>query len=270
LTLFVIAPLNSYATAARHKLTVEQALTTITAGFNLGGIAGPLIGGFLANRYGLRSIYFFAFFIFILSALVILQISPQPREETQDHPIRDLLRNQAYLRYLPFVFVICLALFLPQPLAPNYLQNQLGVSVQTIGVLGAMTNLGNVLISLFFGQLPPQIGLILGQLFVGTFVILVWKFSRLPILITGYFFLGGFRATRSLLSAQIERMVNSSNMGMAYGILETVAGLSMIAAPPLAGVLYSAKPESIFFASILLIIPVLLFTLLRRKMPWNS
>jgi predicted MFS family arabinose efflux permease len=269
LTLFVVAPLNSYATAARHNLTVEQALTTTTAGFNLGGIAGPLIGGTLANRFGLRSIYFFAFFVFILSALVIFQISPQPREETQDHPIRDLIKNQAYLRYLPIVFVICLALFLPQPLAPNYLQNQLGISVQTIGILGAVTNLGNVLISLLFGQLPPQTGLILGQISVGAFAFLLWKFSRLPILITGYFFLGGFRATRSLLSAQVDKMVSSSNMGMAYGILETVTGLAMVAAPPLAGVLYAAKPESIFSVSIMMIIPVLLFTLLRRKMPWK-
>jgi MFS family permease len=269
-TVFVIAPLNSYATAARHNLTVEQALTTTTAGFYLGGIAGPLIGGLLANRFGLRTIYFFAFIIFILSFLIIIWIKPQPKEEDPTSTAGDILKNAAYRRFLPFVFIVFLALFLPQPLAPNYLQNQLGISLGRIGFLGAITNFGNVLISLAFGQLPARIGLILGQVFVGTFSVLVWKFSNLPILITGYFLLGGFRATRSLLIAQAEKMVVPSNLGLAYGILETVSGLAMAAAPPLAGALYAAQPESIFSTSIILIIPILLFTFIRRKIPWNS
>jgi DHA1 family multidrug resistance protein-like MFS transporter len=270
LTLFVIAPLNSYVSTAKHNLTMEQALTTTTAGFALGGIVGPLIGGLLADRFGLRSIYFFAFFVFIVSTLIILFISSQPKEEDQSNLAGNLLKNRAYIRYIPYVFLIYLALYLPQPLAPNYLQNQLGISLQTIGVLGAVTNLGNVLISLTFGQLPVKTGLILGQIFVGTFAALVWKFSRLPILFIGYFLLGGFRATRSLLVAQVEKLVQPANLGLAYGILETVSGFAMVAAPLLAGLLYSARPESIFSVSILLILPILSFTLVRRKMPWNS
>lgn len=268
-TVFVIAPLNSYATAARHKLTVEQALSITTAGFYLGGIAGPLIGGLLADHFGLRSIYFFAFFVFILSTLIIIFISPQPKEEKRSNPAGELLKNRIYTRYLPYVFVVYLVLFLPQPLAPNYLQNQLDIPLSTIGILGAVTNFGNVLISLTFGQLPAQAGVILGQVFVGTFAALVWKSSQLPILVVGYFLLGGFRATRSLLIAQVEKMVCPANLGLAYGILETVSGLAMAVAPPLAGALYAAKPESIFSISIMLITPVLLFTLLRRKTLWT-
>lgn len=268
-TVFVIAPLNSYTTAARHNLTVEQALSATTAGFYLGGIAGPLIGGYLADRFGLRSIYFFAFFVFILSTLIVLFISSQARERDQRNPPRDLLKNQPYLRYLPYVFLVYLALFLPQPLAPNYLQNQLGISLQTIGLLGAVTNLGNVLISLGFGQLPAQTGLVLGQVFVGAFALLLWKSSRLPALFAGYFLLGGFRATRSLLIAQVEKIVRPANLGLAYGILETVSGSAMVAGPPLAGVLYSVRPESIFSVTIVLIIPILFFTVMRRKVTWS-
>ena len=269
LTIFVASPLNSYATAARGDLTVEQALTTLTAGFFLGGIVGPLIGGLLAEQFGLRSIYYFAFFIFILSALIILNINPQPREEHLSNPAGEIFKNQIYIRYLPFVFLVVLALYLPQPLAPNFLQNQLGITLQTIGILGAVTNFGNALINLLFGQLPIKIGLVLGQIFVGTFAALVWKFSQLPILYIGYFLLGGFRATRSLLTAQVEKMVRPANLGLAYGILETVTGLALMVAPLLAGILYESNPSSPFSAAIILIIPVLLFTLFRRKMPWK-
>lgn len=267
-TMFVSAPLNSYTTAARHTLSVEQALTTTTAGFFLGGIVGPLIGGLLADRFGLRSIYFFAFFVFILSTLIILFIKPQPKEEDHGNSAGELLKNQAFTRYLPFVFLVYAALFLPQPLAPNYLKNQLGISLQTIGFLGAVTNLGNVLISLGFGQLPAKVGLILGELFVGTFSVILWKSTQLPILYIGYFLLGGFRATRSLLIARVEKLVRPANLGLAFGILETVTGLATVAAPPLAGFLYTTRPDSVFTASIIIIIPVLLLTLMRRKRSW--
>jgi MFS family permease len=270
LTLFVSAPLNSYAIAARKKLTVEQAMTTTTAGFYLGGIVGPLIGGFLADRFGLRSIYFFSLFTFFFSALVIAFIKPQPRNQDSAHQAKSFLKNRSFFRYLPYAFLVYLVFFLPQPLAPNYLKNQLSISLKTIGGLGALTNLGNVIISLVLGQLPFKIGLILGQLFVMGFVILVWKFSQLPGLITGYFLLGGFRATRSLLLAQVEKLVHPASLGLAYGVLETTSGLAMVAAPPLAGALYSINPESIFSTSIILMIPVLIFTLIMRKMPWTS
>jgi MFS family permease len=64
-------------------------------------------------------------------------------------------------------------------------------------------------------------------------------------------------------------LVSPANLGLAYGITETVSGLAMAAAPPLAGYLYSRRPEDVFIASLLLILPVLTLTILRRKMLWK-
>ena len=270
LTVFVIAPLNSYLTAARNKLTVEQAMTTSSAGFYLGGILGPLMGGLLADKFGLRTIYFVSFGIFIISGLIILFIKPQPVEKIMGNPARELLRNRKFMFFLPLIFLISFALFFPQPLAPNFLRNQREISLQTIGILGSVTNLGNVVMNIFFGNLPSRFGLILGQLFVGLFSLLVWQTTGMPLLVAGYFLLGGYRATRSLLVAQVEKLVDSANLGLAYGVSETVAGLSLMAAPLLAGVLYSTDPSLIFSTSLVLIVPILLFTILRRKLPWNT
>lgn len=269
-TVFVIAPLNSYAAAARGKLTIEQAMTSTSAGFFLGGIAGPLIGGVIAGQYGLSAIYTFSFFVFIFSTLIILFISSQPTEEPAVNPARNLLRNRRFLAFLPYLFMLYLALYLPQPLAPNYLQNQRGISLSTIGFLGSVTNIGNVLLNLAFGQLPSRIGLVLGQLLVGGFALLVWKTSQLPSLVVAYFMLGGFRATRSLLVAQIQKQVIPANLGLAYGISETVGGLALVAAPPLAGALYQSNPESVFSTTLVVILPVILFTLLRRISIWKD
>ncbi|MCJ7717615.1 MAG: MFS transporter [Anaerolineales bacterium] len=269
-TVFVISPLNSYVTSARHTLSVEQAMTITSAAFYLGGIVGPVTGGYLADHLGIRSIYFFAFGTFVISALIILFIKPQPTEKHLLNPAGDLLKNKKFLLYLLVIFLVYFALFVPQPLAPNFLKNQRGISLQTIGILGSITNLGNVLLNLVFGMMPARIGLILGQIFVFLFAALIWKFTQMPILVVAYFLLGGFRATRSLLVAQVEKLVQPANLGLAFGITEAVTGFSLVAAPPLVGLLYARDPGSVFSTSLLLIIPAILITYLWRKMSWKS
>ncbi len=269
-TLFVVAPINSYLTAARNKLSVEKAITTSSAGFFLGGILGPIIGGFLAENFGMRSIYFFSVGVFIISGIIILFVNPQIVEKKVENPGRALLGNRKFMSFLPLVFLVVMALFFAQPLAPNFLRNQRSISLQYIGILGAVTNFGNAILNILFGILPTRIGLMLGQVFVGLFALLVWQTTGMPLLVTAYFLLGGYRATRSLLTAQTEKLVQPANLGLAYGITEMVGGLSMMAAPLLAGALYTRNPNLIFSTTLVLIIPILLFTLLRRKLPWNT
>jgi len=269
-TIFVVAPINSYLTAARNKLSVERAMTTSSAGLFLGGILGPLIGGFLAENIGLRSIYFFSVGVFIISGIIILFIKPQPVEKKVENPGRMLLGNRKFMSFLPLVFLVVLALFFAQPLAPNFLKNQRNISLQYIGILGSVTSLGITILNILFGVLPTRMGFILGQIFVGFFALLVWQTTGMPLLVTAYFLLGGYRATRSLLTAQAEKLVDPANLGLAYGITEMVGGLSMMVAPPLAGALYARNPDFIFSTALVLIIPILLFFIFRRKMPWNT
>jgi len=269
-TLFILAPLNSYVTSARGNLSVERAMTTTAAAFSFGAVMGPLVGGWIADNLGLRFIYFFAFGIFIFSSIFILQIKYQPPEKHIGNPSGELLKNRKFLVLLPFIFMIFFAMFFPQPLAPNFLKNQRAISLQNIGILGSITSLGNVLLNLVFGFLPMRLGLVLGQLFVGIYAALIWQTTQMPLLAAAYFLYGGYRSTRSLLIAQVEKVVNKAQLGLAYGITETVGGLALIAAPPLAGVLYSKNPNLIFSTTLLLLIPSLLITIFRRKMPWNT
>ncbi len=269
-TLFVVAPMNSYLTAARNKLSVEKAITTSSAGFSLGGILGPIIGGFLAENFGMRSIYFFSVGVFIISGIIILFVNPQIVEKKVVNPGRALLSNRKFMSFLPLVFLVVMALFFAQPLAPNFLKNQRRISLQYIGILGSVTNLGNAILNILFGILPTRMSFILGQVSVGLFALLVWQTTGMPLLVTAYFLLGGYRATRSLLTAQAEKLVDPANLGLAYGITEMVGGLSMMAAPPLAGALYTRNPDFIFSTTLVLIIPILLFFVFRRKMPWNT
>jgi len=91
----------------------------------------------------------------------------------------------------------------------------------------------------------------------------------MPVLVLAYFLLGGYKAIRSLLIAQVEKLVQPANLGLAYGVIETVTGLTLMIAPPIAGALYTNNPDSVFTFTLILLIPSIIFTLLWRKLSWK-
>jgi len=253
-TAFVMSPMHSYVTAARGKLSVGRALTLISVFYNTGAIAGPLIGGQIGERLGLQQVYRVSAGIFILSALTILLIRPQPPEHHA--AVKTSLRlkfDRRYLIYLVLIFIATLTSYLPQPLSSNYLQNEHGLSVENIGQLGMVASIGIVLLNLVLGGLKARHGFLLGQAAVGLFAILIWQGQGLAWYASAYFLLGGYRVIRSLAAAQTRHLVEQSQMGLAYGVTETVSGLAMMLAPMLAGLLYEKNPETIYIWGAILI-----------------
>jgi MFS family permease len=97
---------------------------------------------------------------------------------------------------------------------------------------------------------------------VGLFSLLIWRENGYGWFAAAYFLLGGFRAARSLFMAQIRPLVHESQMGLAYGLAETILGLTGILAPIVAGFLYQRNTGSIYplaFASILAVVMLSLF-----------
>ena len=66
------------------------------------------------------------------------------------------------------------------------------------------------------------------------------------LLALGYFLLGGFRAGRPMLMAQARELVHDSQMGITYGIMETISAVIFILTPPLAGFLYERDPMILY------------------------
>lgn len=247
ITLFVLAPMNSYITVARGKWSVGRAITLISATYNLGGIIGPLLGGALGERAGFRSIFLASAIIFVISTIFILFIRPQPVDRpASTEKGTNLLANTRYISFLFIFFLAAFAMYLPQPLAPNFLQNQRGLSLIQIGQLYSIGGIGIVVLNLILGQLEARLGFLIGQLAVGLYAVLLWKGTSLPWFAGAYFLLGGFRTARSLATAQIRSLVHQINMGLAYGLAETSSAFATILAPLLAGYLYERNPVWIF------------------------
>jgi predicted MFS family arabinose efflux permease len=250
-TAFVSSPLNSYVTAARGKLSPVRAMTLISATFNLGAVIGPITGGWIGAHYGLRSVYLVSACIFILSTFLLVFLRPQPRElHDPAAPPEKLLKNTRFVGFLGIIFLSMFVMYLPQPLAPNFLQNERGLSLQSIGLLGSVGGLGNTALALLLGQFAARTGFLLAQVSVAAFSLLLWKGSGLGWYALGFFLLGGYRSVRSLIYAQVRPLIHPAQMGLAYGVAETSSALAVMLAPLLAGVLYTHQPALVYPVSL--------------------
>ena len=263
MTTFVSAPLNSYITAARGKWSVGRTITLMTAIFSIGAFIGPLLGGWIGRTAGLRTNFLAAAVVFMFSSAVIIFIQPQPVERHSPETFQGKpasLLNGRYLRYLFLTFIAIFSMQLAQPLSQNFLQNQRGMDLMQIGQLLAARSAGIVVLNLALGQLNARSGFLLSQTSMALFTLMLWRGQGFPIFMIGYFLMGSFQTARGLANAQGRSLVQSSNMGLAYGMIEMTMALANILAPPLAGWLYSNNPHSIYTFSLALICAALLIT----------
>ena len=268
-TAYVSAPLNSYVSSARGRWSVGRALTTVAALYSLGAVSGPLLGGAIAEGIGLRRVYLVSAFIFMASTAMILFIRPQPVQARQATAEKvNLLQNARFTGLLGLALLVMFAAYLPQPLASLFLQNQRHLSLEAIGQLGSLGSLGNAVLLLGLGRLNSTLGFLLGQLALGLFALLLWRGSGMAWFGLGYFFIGGYRLCRQMVLALARPLVHSAEVGLAYGLLETINGAAVIVAPLAAGFLYERNPTWPFAASLgllgLTLLASLLFLSFRR------
>lgn len=255
LTAFVAAPMNTYITTMRGKYSVGRAISFGSAVYAVGAIVGPFAAGLISQKFGLRSIYWVATVIFTISTFLIFFIEPDHHAARHEPAIHDqpLNRNVRFLSYLGLLAFSTFAIYLAQPLTSNFLQNERMLSRIQIGTLGAISGLGNTLITFALGNLRPGIGLVIGQSLVAIFSLAIWRGNGMFWYGIGYLGVGGYRLYRAMTLAYTRSLVNRSELGLAYGLNESINSLGTVAAPILAGYLYSRSPSLIYMAALLLI-----------------
>jgi MFS family permease len=263
LTAFVSSPLNSYVTAARGKLTPARAMTIMSASFNFGAVLGSLAGGWLGESISMRTGYFIAGGLFILSTGVLCFLKSQSRDHHDpDTPRANLLSNLRFVGFLGIIFIVMFSSYLPWPLTANFLNEERNLGLVQMGVLGSVNYLGNALFNLLLGQFSARLGLGLVQLCVAAFSLLIWRGTDFEWYVAGYFIFGGFRTARSFVFAQVRALIHPAQMGIAFGVAETSNSLAVVLAPLLAGVLYTRDPALVYPASIGLLAVTLIISLI--------
>jgi MFS family permease len=241
---FVLAPINAYASEARGPQSVQRALTLVSAGFWSGTVFSPALGGWIGRELGLRTVFGIAVAAFVASTIAILPLRPQPLTPPAAGESRygPLLRNRRFIGFLGLVFAALAAMQLGIPFLPNFVAEVRGFDVSRIGLLGTVNSLGVVALNLTFGQRVPRRGFMLGQALLGLSVLLALSTTGLGWLGVAYFLQAGWNLSRGMAAAQVGRVVEAQEIGLAYGILETVTATTTILAPLAAGFLYERSP----------------------------
>ena len=247
LTAFVASPLSSYVTAARGKWSVGTVLSLTTATYGLGMVLGPVTGGWVGDHYGIRVSFLIAAGVFVFSNACILFIERQPVDvHDPASPPQTLINNQRFMAFMGVLAFAIFAMYLAQPLTPNFLEKIQGLSLGSTGIVFTIGALGNSLMAFGFSRVDPRRGFLLAQALVILFAFFIWKGTSLPVFALGYFLLGGFRAGRPLAQAQARELVHDLQMGVAYGVMETISSVIFILTPPLAGFLFERGPMIVY------------------------
>lgn len=255
LTAFVSSPLYSYITTARGNLSPARVMTFTSAAFNLGAILGPVSGGWIAQNFGLRAIYFVSGTIIVVSTILILFLKAQPRDHHDPaSPPGSLLKNSRFLGLVGVGFISIFVMYLPQPLTPNFLETNRGLTLGLVGMVGSIGSIGTVVVNLVLGQIPARLGFLLAQVLVGLFAFLLWRGNNIIWYGLAYFLLGGYRTARMMIFAQVRPLIHKAQMGLSFGITETANSLAVILAPLLAGWLYTSDPMNVYKVAFILII----------------
>ena len=254
LTAFVSSPLSSYVTAARGKWEIATVLSLTTATFGLGMALGPVTGGWIGDRYGMQMSFLIAAGVFVVSNIFMLLIEGQPLDHHDPQaPPLDLSRNRPFVVLMVVLAFAIFAMYIAQPLTPNFLNGVRRLSLSDTGKIFTAGALGNSIMAMLFSRVPPRRGFLLAQFLVILFAVCIWKGTALPVFILGYFLLGGFRAGRPMLMAQARELVHDSQMGLMYGVMETISAVIFILTPPLAGVIYERDPMILYPLGIVLL-----------------
>ena len=247
LTAFVSSPLSSYVTAARGNWSVNMVLSLTTATFGLGMVLGPVTGGWVGDHYGMRMSFWVAAAVFVLSNIFMFFIEGQPIDHHDpESPPPSLVSNTRFITLMGVLAFAIFAMYLAVPLTPNFLNGVRGLSLSQTGIIFTAGALGNSLLAVIFSRSEPRRGFLLTQALVILFALFIWKGTGLPIFALGYFLLGGFRAGRPMVMAQARELVHDSQMGVTYGIMETISAVIFIITPPLAGFLYERDPMILY------------------------
>jgi MFS family permease len=202
----------------------------------------------------MRMSFFVAAVIFLLSNVFIIFIERQAIDHHDpEAPPPNLMSNQRFVILMGVLAFAIFSMYLAQPLTPNFLASVRGLSLSETGIIFTAGALGNSLMAILFSRVHPRRGFLVAQALVILFAFFIWKGTNLPVFMLGYFLLGGFRAGRPMVMAQARELVHDSQMGVTYGIMETISAVIFVLTPPLAGILFERDPKIVYPLSIGLI-----------------
>jgi len=255
----MFGPLTAYAAEARGAQSVQRAITLVTSGYWAAMIVSPAVGGWLAHAYGLRPLFALGSGALGLSFVSLLSVTSRPPAPSAAGKGRyaSLFSNRPFLWFIALCLAVLLSLEIGMPFGPNFLVEVRGFDVGVVGLLGSVTSLGTTSLNLTLGRRLPRSGLLIAEGLFALSLVCLLATASLPWLLLVFFLRAGWFLANNMTVAQVGRLIDSSQLGLAMGIMQTTAAVAMIVGQVTAGALYQRAPGLPFEVSLGLIVVTL-------------
>lgn len=250
------------ALAKTQESSLHTIMSSIWAANALGIIISPSIGGFLGAALGLRSVFAFSAFWFLVAVLPILACPDYPAE--QNFPFSrenlQLFKNRSFLWRNGLFTLILVIAPLGYALAPQYLEEVHGYTTPVLGVLGTLSAGGIAFWSLFLGQQKVWTSFWFGQILL-CLGLSIFLLTAHPLgMGLAYFLYGVWYAFRPFMTTLISEIIPLHQQGFAFAIIDLLYGVSSALAPLAAGILYARQTNLPIFVALLSSLAVLSLT----------
>jgi MFS family permease len=252
---YVMSPLSAYVTEARGKLSVPRALTLNAASYAAGTLFSPALGGQIARALGLRAVFGIALVVLVLSTVVLLLMGRQPTTPPKRgvNRYRTLLADPRFVGLMALSFGAAFAFQVGYPLAPNFLADVRGFDPGWVGMLGSCNALGITVLYMAAGHRAPRSAYIFAQALMAVSLVILLSTGGLAWVALAFFCRGSWNLARMMTNAQVSQVVDRPELGLAYGVVESVMALTLILGPLTAGLLYARTPSLPFQVSLALL-----------------
>jgi MFS family permease len=268
------------ATAAKSQRThAFSMIFSVAAG--IGVLVGPPIGGIVADLTTLRTVFFIVVVLYaacLILCLLLTKIDPDSDASSEESPTdssnnqpnggyAEVIRQPAIVGISALHALVPLTLSTGTILLPLFLEDVRNVSVSQIGILGAVSAAGGILLGMVAGRIRylsrPFSGMIITVILTGFGMLLIRVSDVMVIIAIAFFLRGTYNVVWAMLGSALSEVTPERSRGRAYGLAEFGAGIGDTTAPLLAGWLYATRemlPLEVAVIACIPLIGVMLFT----------
>jgi len=262
---------SAYIVTSAKKSRITSTFTIMSAGWSLGYIFSPAVGGFLAGTVGMKMVFYLAFILYGSACFTLSFIKSQVANNGRnasgkEYSFLKLMRNRKLLSLSAFFAMLMFIIMMFRNFVPTYLADVHKCTDLEIGVLGSVLFASSAVLGILLGRLgdikrksyPLAISLVFGA--VALFLML-WS-GNFGILAVSSVFNGGSYITWSMLSAIVGPTAPESCRARWIAVPQTLCMFTSFAAPYVGGFLYASSTQYPFIVAT---VAMLVFAFLSLK-----
>ncbi|MEM3580906.1 MAG: MFS transporter [Candidatus Bathyarchaeia archaeon] len=238
---------TAYIVTSADKNRLTLTFTVISSSWSFGYIFSPALGGYMAGKVGMQTVFYASFLLYALAALILALIrsqhAPTSQQKTSADPSTiELLKDRKLIRMSAFFASIMFVMIMFRPLVPQFLADAYHYGDFEIGVLGSIAFFGSAVLGIILGKVGDRWGkeyaLAASMVSCGISLTIMLLTGDLYVLMAAFFLAGASYITWSLMSAIIGPQAPEHIRAKWISIPQTISMFASTIAPYIGGIIY--------------------------------